>query len=312
MKMGTDRVKKNIRTGVRALEEQSSGMDQTSRSVLLFSVVPLGALLLSVILSSAKPMPTTNQNINMTGEFSKAKASSDTQKKSGKKSFRKKIQANENFDWTSGPRSSFEMDEEWLMWTGADSEGASSLQNLRIDRPYRLSMVLSDVNDLANSPLRVMQIYTIGADLNQADSVTYFNRQVDGLEEKNFKLDLSVPHRLEKFGKRKDASPQLLDKSRYVVKLRESTFKRPFDLRDPVAISELSIPNNFDFDVLQLFASGGSLSVKNGLEQEVDWNGQTYSVQVEARQTELDTLVIELQYRAVDSLQTYRVALIYE
>ena len=68
-----------------------------------------------------------------------------------------------------------------------------------------------------------------------------------------------------------------------------------------------------DLDIVRMLIQEGSGLSESGLyEREIQWNGQTHQVQMNLRETNLETTTIEIQLRPINSLNIQKFALIYE
>ena len=209
---------------------------------------------------------------------------------------------------SDGLKSNAELDEEWSHWVG-DATPKKWAQ-LKFKKDHRLSMVLSEVRNLADTPYRVLHIHSFGFEGKEDDTTTYYTRKVDGLDEKAFKSQVVVSHKIEK----QDDQYVLSSAHRnlYKIGLREQNFKRHYDLREPEVEYDFHEVRELDMDVVAKVLDGSGLNESGLYAREMDWGGKTYQVQVNFRETKLETTTIEIEVRPVDSLSIQRFALIYE
>jgi len=214
-----------------------------------------------------------------------------------------------NIDWSSGPRNSLELDEEWSQWAG--QERGQPLPEIQLKEDLRLTMVLTEFVDLSKNPLRVQHVQSMGikGGTAEGESATYYSRQIDGLEEKNIRLSLQIPHSLKK--SRQGLGASLSDKGLFTFGLKQSILKRPFDRRSPAGLVDFMVSAPTDFDPISVLVTEDPDEAEL-YEADVAWNGQIFTVQAEGRETDLGTFVLELQIRPLDSLQSYKLALVYE
>ena len=207
-----------------------------------------------------------------------------------------------------GQRTRRQMSEEWSSWVG-DSQPLRWV-DLKFDKPHRLSMVLTEIQNNADSPYQMIHIHSIGFDGEQDDTVTLYNRPIDGIEEKNIKADIVVSQKIE----RKDDQFVLSEAHRnsYRLALDKQNFKRVYDERSPQVAYDFHELHEMDFDVVKAVLEGSGLSEGGLYDRELSWNGKTYVVQMNLRQTSVETTSIEVQFHEVDSLNTQKFALIYE
>jgi hypothetical protein len=266
------------------------------KGTVLLSGFPIGALLISLALPQSNlPMP-----LDATVPSQKPDVEVVAQKTADAPNAKLDIgNSPEAFEFGSGARTTQELDLEWQTWTGANSSMA--INDIVVKEELKLTTVLTEFQDLSKNPLRVLNVFATQADLpERTDSVTFFNREVDGIEERNLRAGLIVPHRL--IANPEGLQVSMMDRSYYSVQLRQSVLKRPYDLREPHAQAEFTIANETDFNPLLAILT-------DARSRQAD---HTFSVQAEARETDFGTLVIELLIREIDSLQTQRIALIYE
>ena len=210
---------------------------------------------------------------------------------------------------TDGQKTNAAMDEEWTHWVGESQP--KRWEELKFKKDYRLSMVLSEVRNLADTPYRILHIHSFGFEGKEDDTTTFYTRKVDGLDEKAFKSQMVISHRIEKQGDQYALSDA--HRNLYKIGLREQNFKRHYDLREPEVEYDFHDAQELDLDVVAKILQDGSGLKESGLyAREMDWGGKTYQVQVNFRETKLETTTIEIEIRPVDSLSIQKFALIYE
>ena len=95
--------------------------------------------------------------------------------------------------------------------------------------------------------------------------------------------------------------------------MKRQNFKRHFDLREPKLEYDFHEVKDIDLDVIQAILKEGSGLNESGLyTRELNWGDTTYQVQVNLRETKLETTTIEVQIRPVNSLNIQKFALVYE
>ncbi len=213
---------------------------------------------------------------------------------------------------TSGQRSLDELDEEWSGWVG-DSKGLK-LADLELP-DHRLTMMVTEVRNLSSNPYRVMFVHAF-AKLSEEDAVTLYNRELDGIEEKNVKASIVTAMNIKK---EKSKNFELQNLHKYHFQLSSSQLKRAFDLRAPRGQSEFNTADEGDFDLIsEALSKLSEKALKEDIYEEGTYRTElmigdkNHDVQMTLRKTDIETFTIDLRVQEIDSLVINKFALIYE
>jgi len=211
-------------------------------------------------------------------------------------------------DFESGERTSDSLQKQ-ISDIAGDTEAVPWAAQL-IDHPYRLSMVLSHVQNLDNN-FEVLMIHTLSVEGSPEDLVTQYTSRISEADQKNILGSIVVAHQLQK----KAGQPHFVPKSKqqYSFALKAQNLSNSFSLRKPDGVVKFTEIPSQSFDPLALLNenSGAYQEIENGL-FEVPINGQTYLVSVTPRKTDIDTITIEIEMREKNSLVTETFILVYE
>lgn len=277
-------------------------------SIILFSLVPTVLLGAWTAFSQLDESQDLNPHIEVRQEAivdTKSKNATDTNSsKNDKDDF-------ELFDQlTSGLRSFEELDEEWSSFVG-DSAGLK-LSNIKLPE-HRLTMLLTEVHNLASNPFRIMFVHSF-ASLSEEDAVTLYSRELDGLEEKNLNARIVAAQSI---SKTKDQNLNLEKAYRYHFSLSNNFLKRAYDLRAPRGQSEFTPIDEKDFDLVKILISEVAKDEAKSFDSgsyrtELIIGDVPHDIQLTVRQTDIQTFTLDLRVQEVGSLLIRRFGLIYE
>lgn len=212
---------------------------------------------------------------------------------------------------TSGVRSPEELDEEWTSWVGTST--GIRMSQLKTLPKHRLTMLLTEVKNLASNPYRVLFVHSFSRPTEE-DAVTLYSRELDGLEEKNVDAKIIAAQEI---GKAEGQSLQLERAYRYHFSLTHSYLKRAYDLRAPRGQSQTYPVDTSDYHLLEELVAAVTQNEAKAFESgtyrtELVIGGKSHDVQMTLRQTDIETFTIDLRVQEVGSLLIRRFGLIYE
>jgi hypothetical protein len=208
----------------------------------------------------------------------------------------------------SGQRTSSEIREEIAMLAGDTAPIAWG--NVKIDQPLRLSAILSHVRNLENN-FEILTLHTLSADGRPDDVVTHYTSRISEADQKNIHSALIVAHKLEQ--KKGIVRFSEKPKQTYNFYLAPQTLAGSFRLQKPQGAFTFSEATANTFDPLALLADnfGQIQEIEDGT-FEVSIADQIFLVTMTVRQTDLETVTIEIEMREKDSINSQSFILIYE
>jgi hypothetical protein len=209
----------------------------------------------------------------------------------------------------SGQRTSSEIREEITMLAGDQAPVAWG--SLKIQEPLRLSAILSHVRNLEEN-FEILTLHTLSADGRPDDVVTHYTARISEADQKNIHNSLIVAHKL----MQKKGTLRFNEKSRqtYNFFLAPQSLAGSFRLQKPQGAFSFSEVQPGAFDPLALLADNfgqNQEEVEDGT-FEVALADRIYLVTMTVRQTELETVTIEIEMRERDAISSQTFILIYE
>ena len=209
----------------------------------------------------------------------------------------------------SGTRSLEEIQTE-ISDIASRSEG-TDFSSKKIDRAYKLSMVLSHYKKKSQNPYEVLFIHSFANNGLPEDAVTLYTRRIDGAEENLTKSQIVTPRQIVIDEK---GSPAFdVNSSRtYQFALEPNRIKRVFDQRDPEGLGGFSSTDAKDFDPLSILKIEGAQFENGAYSQELLIDGDVIKVQITIRKTEIGTLTFDIKTQKVNSDIEQNFLLVYE
>jgi hypothetical protein len=208
----------------------------------------------------------------------------------------------------SGQRTSSEIREEMTMLAGDTApvswSSVKSAQNLR------LSAILSHVRNLENN-FEILMLHTLSADGRPDDVVTHYTTRISEADQKNIQNSIIVAHKLVQ--KRGTVSFSEKSQQTYNFFLAPQKLAGSFRLQKPQGAFSFSDANANTFNPLVLLKDnfGQNQEIQDGT-FEVTLADKTYFTTMTVRQTELETITIEIEMREKDAISSQTFILIYE
>lgn len=206
----------------------------------------------------------------------------------------------------SGQRLDSEMDETWSELTGV-TEGLS-LHQVNRRQVYQLKAVAGEYLNLAENPLRVQITHSWDQSIDKTS--TYFNRQIDGLEEGLVNNNITIPSFIDI--SKEDNNLSMGKFIRFESFLQPDPYSRTHTRRSPTgtAIIKTELSENEFSPILEILGEKTGFE-KGQYNREIYHDGHAYNVQLIVRQPTKDKMTFDLQVQEVGSLLLKRYALLY-